>query len=46
MKDLKAKLTQDPKGVESSILYYISIPTEDATQRLFRYTGNKVAAGI
>ena len=33
MKDLKAKLTQDPKGVESSILYYISIPTED--QRLF-----------
>lgn len=30
MKDLKQKLTEDPKGVESSILYYISVPTEDA----------------
>ena len=28
--ELKQKLTKDPKGVESSIMYYISLPTEDA----------------
>ena len=30
MKELKQKLTKDPKGVESSIMYYVSLPTEEA----------------
>ena len=41
MKDLKQKLTEDPKGVESSILFYVSVPTEDAHSG--HPTGNGVA---
>ena len=31
MKELKQKLTKDPKGVESLIMYYISLPQKTHT---------------